>query len=384
MRINEVATYSYIEETSQLFQALALRHVMLSEGRLDEAGVWNAVKSAVGKGASSAVSGVKSANDAANKLIALAKKPQKVANFNTRVRDGLEKIKADNPKVGAAIQKYADWALKPENQWKQGVVIGAITALTSFVGTPGAGASMAVVLRTLNGVVKGEDFTDAAGQSLKTAAVGALAGQFMHALAGPVAEFLKSIHIQDIPLPKMPDFVKQSITINGKKYFVTILKADQDKISEFHRVMQELGNAAKDADHRGYEKWNLLSKIQIKMSELHGHLYQLVSPEYAEKMLDIAQDANFVRKAAIDNDTAIQAIDAIAKGAEAAAQGAASSGLSGKAAGAVKGAAGAVADKFRDFVPSKTYNTVSQQIKSLQPADKQKLVALLKQELATA
>jgi len=171
---------SEIQEMAGLFEALALRHVMLSEGKLDEAGVWNAVKSAVGKGASAAVSGVTSANDAANRLIALAKKPQKVADFNTRVRDGVEKIKADNPKVGATMQKYADWALKPENQWKQGVVIGAITALTSFVGTPGAGASMAVVLRTLNGVVKGEDFTDAAGQSLKVAAVGGALGAVAH------------------------------------------------------------------------------------------------------------------------------------------------------------------------------------------------------------
>jgi hypothetical protein len=77
---------SEIQEMAALFEALALRHVMLSEGKLDEAGAWNAVKSAVGKGASAAVSGVTSANDAANKLIALAKKPQKVADFKKSTR----------------------------------------------------------------------------------------------------------------------------------------------------------------------------------------------------------------------------------------------------------------------------------------------------------
>jgi hypothetical protein len=333
---------SEIQEMAALLEVLALRQVILNEGRLDEAGAWNAVKSAASSAASGAAAGYDKASEVLKRVKELAKKSTPVQGFDTQVTGLLQKIGTANPKAASAAAKYKEWALKPENQWKQSVVIGILTAMASLAGGPWAGSGMAAVLRLSNDILKGAKPSEALGNAAISAGVGAVGGAVAHGITGPLFDLLKGFAIQNIPLPQMPDFVKQSITINGAKHVVTILKADQDKISEFHKVMQELGNAAKNADPDGNQKWNLLARIQTKMYELHGHLYQLVSPDYAEKMLKVAQDANFVRQATIDNDSTIKAIGGISKALDAAVQGAASSGAGSKIAGAASKAAGAV------------------------------------------
>jgi hypothetical protein len=161
---------SEIREIAALFEALAMREVILSEGRVDEAGIWSGIKSAVGKG----ISGVKTANDAINRLGQLAQNTAPVQNFDSKVADIIKNIGAKNPQLAAKAQQYGEWAKK--NPVKQGIIIGMLTAVASLVAGPAGGAAAGYVLRAGNELLKGEKASTAIGKGVKSAAIGGLVG----------------------------------------------------------------------------------------------------------------------------------------------------------------------------------------------------------------
>jgi hypothetical protein len=188
---------SEIREMAALFEALALRQVMLKEGRLDEAGVWNAVKSAVGKG----VAGVKSANDAINRLGQLAQNTAPVQDFDNKVEGILKNIGSRNPQVAEKARQYGEWAKK--NPIKQGLIIGMLTAIASLVAGPAGGAAAGAVLRAGNELLKGEKASTAIGKSVKGAAFGWLAGMGVRALG----DFAANMHISMNPIKGIRDLM---------------------------------------------------------------------------------------------------------------------------------------------------------------------------------
>ena len=382
MKISQITNEDYyndqqIVETAALFQALALRHTMLVEGRLDEAGVWDIVKGTVG----GVMKGIKSADDAVNKLGRLAGNTKPVENFDAKADQIVANIKGKlNPKVAATMEKYVEWAKK--NPIKQGLIIGAITAIAALV-TGGFGAAgVGFILQTTNKYMKGEKLSTAMASSAKTMAVGAAVG----ALANMGLDQIGSELRHAIPSGPRPYDVKglSTLTVDSTVFGHFKLTGPEDMISKFHQLQSQAFNLLDDDPKKAA---GLIQQMQTLADQM---------PKAAEKVIAANSASKAAAKAAWDtymdqakgiaafNDALSATVDQIKKVAGAGVAGAAASGLAGKAAGAVKGAAGAVANKFRDFVPSKTYNTVSQQIKSLQPADKQKLVALLQQELATA
>lgn len=159
-----------IQEMAELFAAIGQYRVVLAESQMDEAGAWDKIKGAFGKG----VAGVKTANDAINKLGTLAQKTGPVQNFDNKVEDILKKIGDANPKVAELATKYGDWAKK--NPVKQGLIIGMLTATASVLAGPGGGAAAGAVLRAGNELLKGEKASTAVGKAAKGAALGALAG----------------------------------------------------------------------------------------------------------------------------------------------------------------------------------------------------------------
>ena len=310
---------------SELFMAYGQYKTMLSEGQLDEAGAWEKVKSAFGKG----MSGVKTANDAINKLGALAQNTAPVQGFDAKADALINKIGDANPKVKELTQKYGEWAKK--NPVKQGLIIGMLTAVASLVAGPAGGAAAGYVLRAGNELLKGEKASTAIGKGVKGAAVGALAGAAAGAITGPIADMLKGIRIKDIPLPEKPDFLKYTITLQGKDHNVTILKSDREHLNAIKSNIAQLSRVADSAGSE-IQKYNLLGKIDTKMWDLKNALYDLVQPDYQQKIAQMAKDSEFARQAAIDNDATMKAINAAAKTINAAAQGAATSGLADKAA----------------------------------------------------
>jgi hypothetical protein len=397
MRINEVATYSYIEETSQLFQALALRHTMLVEGQLDEAGVWDIVKGTVG----GVMKGIKTADDAINKLGRLVQQTKPVEEFDTKVdavvADLKQKLGAKSPKAVATAEKYAAWA--KEHPIKQGLIIGALTAIAALAVGPGAAAAAGFILRATNEYMKGEKASTAIGKGVKSAAVGAALGALANAAIPEIGEMFKLAKpiLKDVPGYNALTTFNATYIFNGNPLVNISRMMDDDSIKKYYALTKELDAALTEmtAWHQDGTKVGP-EKAQQALAKIKNFLN---SKELNEKVADIlANNASVVDKqaaaqkaynaalaTATTTNTQIDNVIKILKQVSTAgAAGTAASGLAGKAAGAVKGAAGAARDKFRDFVPSKTFKTVSQQIKDLQPADKQKLVSILKQELATA
>ena len=180
-----------IAEIADLFSAIGLYKVMLSEGKLDEAGVWNAVKSMVGKG----VAGVKNANDAIDRLGRAAQNTAPVQGFDSKVEGLLTQIGNANPKIAAAARKYGEWA--KQNPVKQGIIIGIITAVAGLVSGPGGAAAAAAVLRASNGILKGEKASSAIGGAVKSAAFGWMVGLGLQELGALIGH----IKFNMFPLP---------------------------------------------------------------------------------------------------------------------------------------------------------------------------------------
>lgn len=180
-----------IAEIADLFSAIGLYKVMLSEGRLDEAGAWNAVKSMVGKG----VAGVKNANDAIDRLGRAAQNTAPVQGFDSKVEGLLTQIGNANPKIAAAARKYGEWA--KQNPVKQGIIIGIITAVAGLVSGPGGAAAAAAVLRASNGILKGEKASSAIGGAIKSAAFGWMVGLGLQELGALIGH----IKFNMFPLP---------------------------------------------------------------------------------------------------------------------------------------------------------------------------------------
>jgi hypothetical protein len=179
-----------IAEMAELFVAIGQYKVMLAEGKLDEAGVWNAIKGAAGKVAG----GFSSANDAINKLGKMAQDTAPVQGFDNKVEDILTKIGNANPKVAEVARKYGEWAKK--NPVKQGIIIAMLTAAAALVTGPGGGAAAGAVLRAGNEILKGEKASTAIGKGIKGAAFGWLAGLGIQELG----QFFSSMHIKVNPI----------------------------------------------------------------------------------------------------------------------------------------------------------------------------------------
>ena len=193
MKICEIEIEPH-QEIAALLEALALRQTMLTEGRLDEAGIWDKIKSA----GSSVVGGVKTANDAINRLGKLAQDTKPVQNFDAQADAAINKLATANPKLADAARRYGDWAKK--NPIKQSLILGALTAAASLAAGPAGGAAAGYVFRAANELMKGEKASTAIGKGLKTAAIGGAAG----AVVGSVANMLVNT---DVVFDKIPGVI---------------------------------------------------------------------------------------------------------------------------------------------------------------------------------
>ena len=242
MKLNELRLTQQeleIREMSELFAAVGRYNVMLAEGKLDEAGVWNAIKGAAGK----AVGGVKSANDAINRLGQLAQNTAPVQGFDSKVEDVLKRIGDANPKVADAARKYGEWAKK--NPVKQGLIIGALTAIASVVTGPGGGAAAGAILRASNELHKGEKASTAVGKAAKTAVVGAAAGALAHATVADLGELFKVAKpiLKQIPgVPGLTDYTATYI-YNGRPLINVHRIMDRESISQYQSMTDELQKA---------------------------------------------------------------------------------------------------------------------------------------------
>ena len=353
MLLDEFYTIQPHEEIAVLLEALAIRHVMLSEGRLDEAGIWDTIKST----GSTAMKGITSANDAVNRLGKLAQDSKPVQNFDDKADELIAKMQdtlgQKNPKMLALAKQYAEWAKK--NPVKQSLIIGALTAAAALVLTPAGASAVGFVLRAANELMKGEKLTTAVGKGVKGAVIGGIAGLGAKEILSPLADALSDMVIKTIP-----DVVPDVVRIDLGKGFTHFNGATQTTISGSFAVPKEDGplvqgwlERMKNGDvnafrqlERYQEGW--LSKGQSGWEKVQA-AYRAAGKQYIDN---------------INNNPLIKLIGAVEKNLPAMIQGAAT---------ATAGNSSAV-----------DIESLKSTVSKLNPQDRAKLIAALEKEVGGA
>ena len=309
---------------SELFSAYGQYKAMLSEGQLDEAGAWEKVKGAFGKG----IAGVKTANDAINKLGALAQQTGPVQNFDDKVEGLLKKIGDKNPKIAELAKKYGDWAKK--NPVKQGLIVGMLTATASVLTGPAGGAAAGAILRAGNELLKGEKVSTAIGKAAKTAAVGAGLGALAGVSVDAIGQAFKAAEPIMEPLKQFGELrnIRISHQING----VSILNINQvlpkDVADRVLNINRQLTAAMQMGAFDSQRAASLLRELEATVNDknIAARVEQIVTQNNAIRAENDAirqAFANRVEQVAQTNAQIDRLIDKISSGTTAAVQGAA-------------------------------------------------------------
>jgi len=327
-----------IEEMAELFTAIGQYHMLLAESQLDEAGAWNRIKSAGSK----VVQGVKSANDAVDRLGRLAQNTGPVKNFDDKVEDILDRIGDKNPKIKELATKYGEWAKK--NPVKQGLIIGMLTATAGVLAGPGGGAAAGAILRAGNELLKGERASTAVGKAAKTAAVGAALGAVAGASVQTIGQAFKAAEPVMEPLKQLNNVVRLQInhTINGNPILTINQLFPKEVADQIRALHREASNAlnTREVDRA----MAVLRRIDSMVEDprVTARVNQMVTQNnviQAENDAIRQAFANRVEQAAQTNAQIDQLLDRLSTGAQATAQGAAAASGSGSAATAAKPAA---------------------------------------------
>ena len=119
------------------------------------------------------------------------KKSGPVENADAKFAELKAKIGAKDGKVVQAIQGVSDWA--KENPGKATIAVTILTAAAGMAAGPMAGAIGGFIMRASKDLLQGNDLSTAAGNALKTAAIGAL--------VGGLSDVFKSSDLVDITSP---------------------------------------------------------------------------------------------------------------------------------------------------------------------------------------
>lgn len=95
------------------------------------------------------------------------------------------------PNIAKQLTALGD--LARENPGKTAAIIGVMTSIASFAGTPAAGAAVGYALRGAVELLKGEKLSTAIGKGLKTAAYGWLAGKAFELIGDVISGGVKAI-----------------------------------------------------------------------------------------------------------------------------------------------------------------------------------------------
>jgi hypothetical protein len=364
---------SEIEEVSKLFESLALRHIILQEGRLDEAGIWDAVKGTVG----GVMKGIKNPNDAVNKLGSLAQQTKPVQEFDNKVDEIVSDIKSKlgnrSPKTVQTAEKYAAWAKK--HPIKQGLIIGALTAIAALAAGPGAAAAAGFILRTTNEYMKGEKASTAVGKGVKTAVISGIAGAVAHWGLDKIANALS----QTLTVSPRPFTIKNLSTLNfqgtmGSGHLV----GPPDQIDQISKLRSQAFAALHADPAKAAELLQQAQNISDRLPELTKK-FLAANEAYKRAYSVYEQTLSAVKE---HNEVINATINRLKELATAGVVGAAASGQTGKAASTVAGAAQKAGELYSNFVPSKTFKQIYQQITQLPNPDKQKIINHLQQKFA--
>jgi hypothetical protein len=188
----------------------------------------------------------KKADDIVNKVGGWLQNTAPVKAFDQKFEDLKASVSEKFPNVAKQLTALGD--LARENPGKTAAIIGVMTSIASFAGTPAAGAIVGYVLRGSLELLKGEKLSTAIGKGLKTAAYGWLAGKAFEmigdvlsggvkAITSPFSPKLKNLDLTHIAEKTGMPFSYENVSAIGKP--------------EDIQKLQDIFNKASDAYYSG-------------------------------------------------------------------------------------------------------------------------------------
>jgi hypothetical protein len=159
---NFITEEQQLQELTNLFIAIGENHVLLSTTNINEISAWDAVKNTAG----GIWRGVKTVDDAINKLGRIAQDTKPVQHFDNKseiiLNDLKNKISEDNLN---RLRNYRIWAIK--NPIKQSIILSIIAAVATLSMGAVGGISINFLLNFSDQLLKKEKVSTAIGQGTK-------------------------------------------------------------------------------------------------------------------------------------------------------------------------------------------------------------------------
>ena len=283
------------------------------------AGKVGAGAAAAGKGALAAaklpVEMAKAVDAKIKELGAMAKQAGPVKNIDAKFNQLKKDITANNSdsKIVQGIQKVSDWA--KENPGKASLAVGILTTVASFAGGPAGGLAAGLIFRSANDLLQGKDLSSAIGNSVKTAAYGAIAGW---ALNG-IGDWLEGLRYDAVPYDKAPGLInldvgfEKTLEIPGyssiKDLGSMVVPADQ--VREFTGLIDEITKATAGGATSSPAALNAFDKLWdfTKSFDVQEYIADMNFANAVAKSIAADNDA-FLQNLKLAND----AIAAVAQG----------------------------------------------------------------------
>jgi len=279
-------------------------------------------KTLAGKAGSAAAAAAKLPVDMAKavdakikELGAMAKQAGPIKDMDAKFRQLKADITAKNgdSKIVQGIQKVSDWA--KENPGKASLAVGILTTVASFAGGPVGGLAAGLIFRSTNDLLQGKDLSSAIGNSIKTAAYGAIAGW---ALNG-IGDWLEGLRYDAVPYDKAPGLInldvgfEKTLEIPGyssiKDLGSMVVPADQ--VREFTGLIDEITKATAGGATSNPAALNAFDKLWdfTKSFDVQEYIADMNFANAVAKSIAADNDA-FLQNLKLAND----AIAAVAQG----------------------------------------------------------------------
>ena len=257
----------------------------------------------------------KAVDEKIKELGAMAKQAGPIKDMDAKFRQLKADITAKNgdSKIVQGIQKVSDWA--KENPGKASLAVGILTTVASFAGGPAGGLAAGLIFRSTNDLLQGKDLSSAIGNSVKTAAYGAIAGW---ALNG-IGDWLEGLRYDAVPYDKAPGLInldvgfEKTLEIPGyssiKDLGSMVVPADQ--VREFTGLIDEItkatagGATSNPAALNAFDKlWDFTKSFDVQEYIADMNFANAVAKQIA------ADNDSFLQNLKLAND----AIAAVAQG----------------------------------------------------------------------
>ena len=234
-------------------------------------------RTAAGKGVDAVKNTAAAINQQIDKLGAAIQKAGPVQNIDAKFKELKQKIGDKDSKVVSAVKAVSDWA--KENPGKASVAVAILTSAAALAGGPLGGLVGGFLARATKDVLQGKELSTAVGKSIKTGAIGALAGGAIEVIGDLVdpdisqaiiasdgqtidvggLEGMTATSIENITPEAAEDLLK---TQNALETALKNVTGEEQEIiqAEFAKVSQkigELGGIDELADHAGLEGQDL-------------------------------------------------------------------------------------------------------------------------------